>query len=157
MNDEIHQAIRSIPSRVIGHGNRAWTQAVKSAFIELGKKHKWGICASSSEAGVEPEWLYDLCWYARYDKEEFEMGLILESEWSHDYYDLRFDFEKLLCAKSPYKIFIFEAYEDALDLKLAALQSAIRNCKLPVTDETYVLAAYVPTRQAFEIINVKCD
>ena len=144
MTEEIIQAIDRIPSRVVGHGNRAWTQAVKNSFIELGKKHKWGVCASSSEPEVEPEWLYDLCWYARSENEEFEVGLILESEWSQDYYDLRFDFEKLLCARSPFKVFIFEACEAAIEQNFTALKNAIQKSKFGMTGETYVLSAFQP-------------
>jgi len=157
MIDEILESIRSIPVRAqaIGSGNRAWTQAVKSAFIELGKKHDWGVCASSAEAGVEPEWLYDLCWYSRTNDEEFHVGLVLESEWAHDYYDLRFDFEKLLCAKARYKIFVFEAYDDVLEKHLAALESAIKKCKFSSIGETYILAAYQPARREFRIQKIE--
>lgn len=157
MIEEISDAIRSIPVRArdIGSGNRAWTQAVKSAFIELGRKHRWTVCASSAEEGVEPEWLYDLCWYSRTEAEDFHVGLVLESEWARDYYDLRFDFEKLLCAKAPYKVFIFEAYDDALDQNLAALELAIKRCKFPSHGEIFVLAAYQPARGEFKIQKVE--
>ncbi len=154
MIDEIVQAVHSIPNRVMGSGNRAWTQAVKSAFIGLGEKLEWKVCASSTEAEVEPEWLFDLCWYKRSENEGLDIGLVLESEWSHHKHDLIFDFEKLLCAKSPYKIFIFESYENVLLEKLEYLETAIKNCQLPSNGECYTLAAYDLNRKEFKIKNV---
>jgi len=36
-----------------------------------------------------------------------EIGMVLESEWNQDLYEIRYDFEKLLVAKSPIKVMIF--------------------------------------------------
>ena len=153
MEQEIIDCIHGIPQKVAGAWtNTNWTNAVKAAFAELGKKHGWIISASMpKEAEADPEWLFDLTWYkyATDDPLGLEIGLILESEWSEEFGELRYDFEKLIIGKSPYKVFIFEAASDDIKNTMLKLNSVIDHCRHSSAGETYIFAGWDGARKRF--------
>ena len=137
------------------------TEIIKKAFGKLGERQNWNVCASSRKPNGKPrfesEWLLDLIWYRYIAKKGGKnkgliIGLAIESEWSHHFSDLRYDFEKLIVIKSPYKVFIFQAKENDKDKFIRDLESAIVDCHHSSQNETYIFACWNLTKPGgFEI------
>jgi len=147
MVTEIINCIKGIQKKTNGNeSNPVWTKAVNDAFSDLGKAHGWEICAKN--IAPNPGWLFDLTWYkyALGGTRGLDIGLILESEWKHDYESLRYDFEKLLVGKSKYKVFICEA----TNADIEKLMSLVDDCQLPPMDETYIFANWIGAKGHFE-------
>ena len=77
--------------------------------------------------------------------------MILESEWNRDPYEIRYDFEKLLIAKSPIKVMVFQDSKDNLPLLWSLLETGIRTFKTEPTSEKYILAGFKNAEYEFEI------
>lgn len=150
---EIQSAITSIPGMMqAGKNNAEWTAAIKRTLIALGKKHEYNICTAGFPDECEREWLFDLVWYRNGPPEHLrEIGLIVESEWSFNPKDIKFDFEKLLIAKSPIKVMIFQDYKGNADELCLLLETSIRTFKTEAANEKYILACYHNTKDVFEI------
>lgn len=73
---------------------------------------------------------------------------MLESEWNSKFFDLRFDFDKLLVPKASFKVFIFEAFEDTF----SCLNHAVDRCAHSSAGETYFYACYNPPKKKFVIM-----
>jgi hypothetical protein len=84
------------------------------------------------------EWLYDMTWYKE-DKncKLMEIVLVLESEWSHLDYEVKYDFEKLLQAKCKLKVLVCE-FDDAFNL----VEEGIKQYQDKNRDELYLVAKY---------------
>ena len=107
ISKDIISAISNVPVTIPPlRGDRAWTTTIKRALMELGKKNGYDVCGLPPEC--EREWLYDMVWYRNVLPGHLrEIGLVLESEWHKDPFQIRYDFEKLLIAKSPKKVMVF--------------------------------------------------
>jgi len=99
-----------------------------------------GVCTPGGQGDFEAGWLYDLVWYRNDDGHLAEVYLVLESEWSYDAYDIRYDFEKLLLAKATLKVMVFQAAESQLADRFALLERGIDAFRKRSADETYILA-----------------
>jgi hypothetical protein len=80
-----------------------------------------------------------------------EIGLILESEWCKDEFQIRYDFEKLLIAKSPIKVMVFQDFEDNLPKLWSLLETGIRTFRTEPANEKYILAAFRNQDYSFEV------
>ena len=92
-----------------GNGsNAAWTKKCLNALATLGQDIGYGVCPQPPE--LKGEWLYDLIWYTEEECEwpnhVTDVVLALESEWSQRLSDIRYDFQKLVQAKSRLKMLI---------------------------------------------------
>jgi hypothetical protein len=79
------------------------------------------------------------------------VALVLESEWSRDPWHIQEDFEKLLVAKAPIKVMVFQNYGNNLPDLWRLLKDGIRIFEKQASDETYILAAYKREEHEFEI------
>jgi hypothetical protein len=148
---EIVNALHAITSAsMIDNRNSTWTRRIKEDIGQLGKNHNFDVCTSGCEGKFEGEWLYDLIWYKNNNNNRLEtVPLVLESEWSMDDFQIRFDFEKLLVANSPLKVMIFQNCDDTSEKVFQALREGIdeyihgANC-------TYILACYQWKHKKFE-------
>ena len=123
-----------------GTCNRDWTLSVKRRLGELGKEHKWSVCTSSL-LDFEPEWLFDQTWFWSPENRLRELGLVMESEWgSKD--EVIYDFEKLLVARAPYKVMIFEADGGECEEIFNSLRAGIDSYRHLCKQEHYVLACW---------------
>jgi len=121
--------------------NENWTETVKALLGDLGKALGYRICASTKEKRYDAEWLYDLVWFKENSAGYLiEVPLAMECEWKHPMRDIKFDFEKLLLAKSPIKLMICEASATTIPAYLAYFQAAIDHCPFVVKDEVFVIA-----------------
>jgi len=134
-----------------------WTTAVNTILSTTAKQNdRKYFTASKLRTCENHEWLYDFVWY---DNNEFGLNdvyLVVESEWKNpwgneDYsYDIQYDFEKLILARSIYKLMIFEG--DNLDENsqyLDTLKKIVINCKLTRKGDRYMFAAWDKDKQEF--------
>ncbi len=149
---EIISAITTIPPTVAsGRGDGVWTAAIKRSLITLGTTKGYKICTSGFPDECDREWLFDLVWYRNEPQEHLrEIGLIVESEWSRDPSAIKFDFEKLLIAKSPIKVMVFQDYNDNRRELFALLETGVHTFQTEPSGEKYVLLCYQNDKDAFE-------
>jgi hypothetical protein len=134
-------ALKRIDGMPASKGRRVWTEAVIEAVSLVGKELGWRVCPDYPDG--ERAWLYDLVWfrnaYERSPDERLEeVGLVLESEWDKNFGQIRRDFEKLLIARCPVKVMIFDTRGDHLD----RLMSGLQQYKSRDLGETYILAGF---------------
>ena len=100
-----------------GYGDFHWTKQIKKSFIKLGKSQGYYTCTHGLAPGESDwgEWLYDITWikYGKSGKffnpyDFHEVILTLESEWG-DVGSVRDDYQKLVQAKSRFKVMIWQA------------------------------------------------
>ena len=92
------------------------------------------------------EWLFDMTW-GKGDKSSknyfCEMPFIMECEWNKDRGEIFRDFEKLLIAKAPHKLFIYEQDDDPkVDEVAKDLYANIVTFKMKMPEERYLLAGW---------------
>ena len=118
-------------------------------------KHDFKVCTSGLKEKFENEWLCDLIWYRINTNNRLEsVPVVLESEWSMDDYEIRYDFEKLLLANSPVKVMIFQDYGDNAIETFEKLQIGITEFGLGIPC-IYILACYQWNKRRFEIKQFK--
>jgi hypothetical protein len=155
IEDQIVSALKAIPSQFPnGARNPEWTKAVKLAIGLLGKKLDYEIC------GLKPPflegWLYDLCWYSEApDGKLLDVPLVLEVEWLTKYDKIKYDFEKLLIAKSKFKIMVFQASGQTAVDYYEKLEQAIRAYRGGSLGEIYLLACFNEEKEVFEITKIE--
>jgi hypothetical protein len=153
IENEIISTITSLATTIPpGRGDREWTNTIKRGLIVLGKKKGYTVCASEFPDLCEQAWLYDLVWYRNdaQNKHLAEIGLVLESEWLRDPEKIRYDFEKLLIAKSPLKVMIFQDFKDNLSQLWTLLEDGIRAFRTERANEKYILVVFREDNYAFE-------
>jgi hypothetical protein len=140
---EITAIISDLPKQLGRHRpNSEWTHLLKSGVGGLGKKNGWTVRSAHRTGEFRQEWLYDLSWTRNNDGGQLiEVGLVLESEWGHGLEEIRPDFEKLLLAKSPLKVMVFEGRTAEVTVHIDALRSGIRAFHTEIKPELYILAA----------------
>jgi hypothetical protein len=148
---EIISAISSVPATILpGKGDGIWTTAIKRSLITLGRTKGYDVCASGFPNECHGEWLFDLIWYRNEPQEHLrEIGLIMESELSIDPLKIKYDFEKLLAAKAPIKVMVFQDYQNNLPTLWSLLETGIRNFQTRPANEKYILAGYENAKDAF--------
>ena len=90
-----------------------WTEAVLRALASAGREQRFKSSATGGEAvGADwAAWLWDCSWREFQDEESWVMlsvPMVAECEWSWGYKDLRTDFEKLLAANAPLRVFVLD-------------------------------------------------
>lgn len=117
--------IASRPSKIISltfHRTRKeWTWEFIDELVWLGYERGFGVYTHSTSYTKKVkggEWLYDLSWIDEDDREgKFNgFGLICEIEWNTDIDSILYDFHKLLVAKSPLKLMLFQYNHDYLGM-----------------------------------------
>ncbi len=140
----IIDSFNSLPDR-LGRGkrDRVWTMQLKDDIGTLGEKYDWTVCAGGFKDRFEGGWLYDLVWYKETNGHLSEVYLVLESEWGKYRTQIKYDFEKLLLAKSTLKIMVFQTNNREIEDLFEFLEEGIRAFPLLQTpDETYLLMAF---------------
>jgi hypothetical protein len=150
---EIITAIASVPgTNPPGGGDSAWTAELERTLVTLGEARGYKVCAAGFLEESEKKWPFDLVWY-REDANEYlrEIGLILALVWSRDPIHIQRGFEKLLIAKSPIKVMVFQDYEANLPALWPLFDTAMRafHKQSVAARENYILAAYENSKAAF--------
>lgn len=152
IEDKIISTIYAIQKQFTGD-TKGDTNAVLLAFGRLGDELGYGVCGLRDR--FESAWLFDLCWYSNAsDNRLLNLTLVLESEWSVAYEDIKFDFEKLLIAKAKFKVFVFQAKSSNVVSYLNELEKGIHIYQGGSAGEIYLLACYDYMTDEFEIRSV---
>lgn len=125
IEQNIIDALNKLPpiTRNYNFSDGEWTIAIQAIFSRLGHQENCKVAANKKNvgrgfeqirqlvAGDTPEhneWLYDiLWWHQKHQSYMLDVPLVLESEWG-DHVAYEYDFQKLLLARSKYKVMIFE-------------------------------------------------
>ena len=93
---------------------------------------------------MKGEWLYDLIWYREEKRGVLnlmtDVVLALDSEWSTYFEDIRYDFQKLVQAKSRLKMLISRELTDG---ESAMLKEDIECFQRKGESEIYIFAMWV--------------
>ena len=142
IEDAIVSALKTIPIQSPnGASKTERTKAIKIAISELGYKHNYFVCGDP-RPGCDGAFLCDLSWYTSTPAPEgnlLEMPLALESEWHASYKQIKYDFEKLLVAKSKFKVMVFQASGRNAANYFKQLEQGIRNYQGGSFGEIYLL------------------
>jgi hypothetical protein len=124
-------------------GDCAWTIAIKEIMGELGIAKGYDVCTSGFRDDYSSEWLFDLIWY-RNDKDGFliEVPLVMESEWDFKFTGIKYDFEKLLCSRSKYRVMIFQGSSINITIIRNKLQQSINVFRESRSEDRYLLAGW---------------
>jgi len=155
IEDDILEVFKSITGQLsFSKPKKEWTKAILLAIGTLGKKHGCHVCGLREH--FEPAFLYDLSWYIN-DAEYrlLDMPLVLESEWSDRYSYIKFDFEKLLIAKSKFKIMVFKASGNKVAEYFNNFEQGIRAYQGGSLGEIYLLACLIEDKWEFEIKRIQ--
>ena len=112
IEEKIQKALEAIPARAKTEnwkGKKPWTKAVQKAIVDVAKGEKWGTAANHcEEADENREFLYDIFCYQPGEGSMTEVQLVAESEWYSEGHIIE-DFDKLLVARSKYRVMVFQA------------------------------------------------
>jgi hypothetical protein len=142
--DSVEKKIIAALESIDLHGDyrdSRWTKVVVKTLAELGDRLGYSVCATglAAEYGCGA-WLYDLVWYKEGPTGALkEIGLVLECEWSRNFTGIKFDFEKLLVAKSQHRVMIFSCPESKLPETFERLIGIINQSRLPSNGDKYLL------------------
>ena len=124
-----------------GVGNRKWTHDCLMRLALLGKDNGYGVCPYPES--MRGEWLYDLIWYSEeeseWPKRLKNVVLVLESEWSTSLGEIRYDFQKLVQAKSWLKVLVCQDLNEEMMKELIADIEAFESKTM---SEIYLFASY---------------
>jgi hypothetical protein len=128
-----------------------WTKEIKNRMIELAKYHDFKASGSTCDGASCGEWLFDIAWYKYNDKPKKELVnvfLSMEIEWG-GYTDIRVDFEKLLVARTNYRVMVFQSNtvykkKDELIDRIKAYQGSQKG-------DRYLLIGWNNKKQNFEM------
>ena len=156
IEDQIVSALKSIPSQFPNGGsNREWTKAILLAIGKLGQELNYQVCGLREH--FQSAWLFDLCWYSSTapDGKLLDMPLALESEWDVKYEGIKYDFEKLLIAKSKFKVLVFQARGQTATDYYKEFEQGIRTYQGGSSGEIYLLACFDEDKWEFEIKRIE--
>jgi len=124
-----------------GAGNRIWTYDCLKSLALLGASEEYGVCPYPES--MRGAWLYDLIWYLEEDSiwpnRLKDVILVLESEWSTSLGEIRYDFQKLVQAKSWLKVLICQDMNNDMKHELIADIEAFESKNM---SEIYLFASY---------------
>ncbi len=128
--------IRAIPK--VGPG-KGFTQNLIVALGQLGKSRGHEVCGGGCLDFGRGEWLYDLVWLKHRDGFVVDVPLILESEWSHHYSDITYDFRKLLVGRAQHRIMVFQQGPHLVEGVFRRLAEEVRTFSLTQAGDRYLL------------------
>jgi hypothetical protein len=132
-------------------------QMTLDADIENSKGKRWTIkhwtgniidrlYVMAKEKGFEPlkEWLYDLVWYKESTEPNFNLEksvLAMECEWNMDWWEIKYDFEKLLVCNCEIKLMICQTKSD-IESIFSKFQTSIDAYQSGRNGERFLIAVY---------------
>ncbi|MFA6107410.1 MAG: hypothetical protein WDA75_01445 [Candidatus Latescibacterota bacterium] len=137
--------------------NGAWTTAILGNLTCLGRNQDppYFVCCSTPDSDCG-EWLYDLCWLVSspwMKRPDWSMvqqvHLVVECEWGQTVDEVTYDFQKLLLARSRYKVMV---YQDWAAPDHRELEPFMRDCIAHWEEPpgSYLLARYLNAEGRFE-------
>ena len=138
--------------------NTNWTKAINKILWQTIKSvnNTYKVAACKLDTSDCKEWLYDFVCYQNNSVGLDNVFFIAESEWKNpfgneDYLqDVQYDFEKLLLAKAPYKLMVFEGENDEeVKSSISHLTSVIKNSKLTQPKDRYMFAGWIRSKEFY--------
>jgi len=149
-----------------GYRNPDWTKGVKAIFGGIGYQRGYRTYFSDG-AGREfnqirqdiisnrvlngthiPDvligWLYDILWWEENQYGATDIPLVCESDWGN-IESVKYDFQKLLLARSKYRIMIFECGRVAIQW----CKSQIKQFKLTQSGDRYLFCSWEGNNAGF--------
>ena len=143
-----------IEENKLSYSSSAWTKTINQKLIAC--KPKDYLVASKTEGSDNSEWLYDLVWYSENGFGLDKVALIVESEWKNAskkdnyYWNVKYDFEKLLLGRASHRLAIFEGNNsDEISQIQHKLKEIISNSKITTINDRYMFAAWNGFEQEF--------
>ena len=149
----IEAFLKALPTHLPrGHSDTEWTTQIKCDIGQIGLDAGLLATASGYPTPKDREWLYDLIWFQNSPEKHLEkLVMALESEWSRDPDEILYDFEKLLVARAPLKVMIFQDNGGNLDALWQMFEKSMQTYAHPDPTELYVWAAFQETRHEFMV------
>jgi hypothetical protein len=120
-----------------------WTRAVYQVLRELGCG--LGFDVYSCLPDCHGEWLFDTVW----KRKTGDLALVAESEWAQATKEILYDFRKVLIAKAPIKLLVYDGGDE--ECCSQSIRNAIEECmeaySAHVPGESYLLVSFGPTSQ----------
>jgi hypothetical protein len=129
-----------------------WTIAVKRVLVSVGKSLGYSTASHGCESDAGQEWLYDVVWF-RKDEERslIDVPLVAESEWGREP-AIEEDFDKLLLARSMYRVMVFQARsEEAVHNLMAKMKLWITKFRSTQPGDRYLFAGWARDHWVFEV------
>lgn len=155
------------------HTDPDWNKAVKAILGTIGNQNRYisyfndgrgrpyaeiqKVVQEVFGAGVQiantmNEWLYDLLWWDQGQGHVIDIPLVAEIEWGNAN-QIRDDFQKLLLARSKYRVVVFQSFNETLDWCKTLIQELItehiRKFKPTISGDRYLFCAYVNNQYGF--------
>lgn len=136
-------------------GDTAWTVALKKALIDVAEKYDLSVNCSIYDEHYKhnenAEWLYDAIIYSWKNDVFDEVYLVGESEWSRNFADIKWDFEKLLFARAKVRLLVYqvsgEFYAEYRD-KLIHIVENSGSCQ---KGDVFLFAVFNTTTNGFKV------
>lgn len=126
-------------NKLVNDGN--WTRLIKDSLAKEGLLRGYEICTSGFKDEYNSEWLFDMVWYKEDEQKRLiDVPLVVESEWSTNHKQIKFDFEKLLVANAEHKLMICQSYDHNKEDLEKYFYEAIQCYKLNRKGERYLIA-----------------
>ena len=129
--------------------NRRWTYECLQRLAKFGVDNGYGVCPWCEN--MKGEWLYDLIWFKEkksdWPNQMTDVLLVGESEWRTGIGDIRYDFQKLIQAKSALKLLICQELNET-DLKILAEDIEVFVAK--DESEIFLFASYYDELKRFK-------
>jgi hypothetical protein len=83
-----------------------------------------------------------------------DIGLVMESEWAQGFVHLKYDFEKLLVARSSHRLFIYQGpqYQESVEIIADRLIEGINRFPFSQPGDRYLFAAYDTNEGVFRFM-----
>jgi RNAse (barnase) inhibitor barstar len=153
MANHVEAFLKALPTQLPrGHSDTEWTSQIKCGIGQIGLEAGLLATASGYPTPKDREWLYDLIWFQNSPQKHLErLVMALESEWSRDPDEILYDFEKLLVARAPLKVMIFQDNGRNLDALWQMFEKSLQTYAHHDPTELYVWAAFQETRHEFTV------
>jgi hypothetical protein len=151
----IQTALQLIPARATAEqwpSDAKWTVAVKEALVSVGRSFGWLTAANGCNSDEGKEWLYDVVWY-QLDRAGHmtDVPLVAESEWGGEN-AIKEDFEKLLVARSKYRVMVFQAdSEDAVRNLFRKMRIWVSKFHCTRPGDRFLLVGWARNHWVFEL------
>ena len=128
-----------------------WTRAINNLLKGVAKSLYKNCLIACKQTDIRDcsEWLFD---FVCYTENQFGLDTVLfvaESQWMNQWHkdrnfdDIKFDFEKLILARSEIRIMVFEANDqNEIQNYIARLNNIVTNCRLTQINDRYMYVAW---------------
>lgn len=148
------QVVDAIKESVTSDANNDsnWALHLKRSITTLGRQWGWEVRQYEKADSNAHPWLFDHTWAFTADHRLRNVALVMEvAAITGSYWNLIYDFEKLLAARSPLKIIVFAAAETERENCFLGLGQSLRAYIHTDPIERYILACWKLHEGTFDV------